>query len=130
MRDRDATMPKIDCAIVLRHIDLEGTVLRYSRFQCSVAMWIAPGALDPTTQASLRSPRTWGGHALQVVPRKRERMTPAGPPLSAISAAGTIVDMHGGTISAGSPPRGGAALRLALARRNGSDALVSRRAHR
>jgi len=48
MRDRDATMPKIDCAIVLRHIDLEGTVLRYSRFQCSVAMWIAPGALDPT----------------------------------------------------------------------------------
>jgi len=45
-------MPRIDCAIVLRHIDLEDTVLRDNRFPSSETIWVAPGTAERMTQVS------------------------------------------------------------------------------
>jgi hypothetical protein len=56
-------MLRIDCAIVLRHIDLEDTVLRDNRFPSSETIRVAPDAagLTATLQPS------GGGHALHLV---------------------------------------------------------------
>ena len=48
-------MPRIDCAIVLRHIDLEDTVLRDNRFPSSETIWVAPGTGERTTPVPSRS---------------------------------------------------------------------------
>ena len=45
-------MLRIDCAIVLRHIDLEDIVLRDNRFYSSETIWVAPDASEQTPQVS------------------------------------------------------------------------------
>jgi hypothetical protein len=66
-------MLRIDCAIVLRHIDLEDTVLRDNRFRFSEAIWVAPGTSEQTPRVSSQpsSPRevvmpcTWSLESLK-----------------------------------------------------------------
>jgi hypothetical protein len=108
MRDGDATMPKIARAIVLRHIDLEGTVLRYSRFRCSVAIWIAPSALSDDAGV-VAIPRHLGRSCLASGPAKARVHNSRRSTAERDFSGGTTVDIHGGTISPGSP-RGAAPL--------------------